>query len=139
MTTPTAVVVDASVWVSRVLPHEIHHASSYAWLTAHLGRGGWIVAPALLPIEVAAAIARQSGNTLLAQRTVQDMLRLRQLRLVGVARRLATIAADFAATLRLRGADAVYVAVAYQLSIPLVTWDQEQITRASTQIVAYTP
>ena len=139
MTTPTAVVVDASVWVSRVLPHEIHHASSYAWLTAHLGGGGRVIAPALPPIEGAAAIARQSGNTLLAQRTVQDMLRLRQLRLVGVARRLATIAADFAATLRLRGADAVYVALAYQLSIPLVTWDQEQITRASTQIVTYTP
>jgi predicted nucleic acid-binding protein len=52
---------------------------------------------------------------------------------------LALIAANLAITFQLRGADAVYVAVAEQLDIPLVTWDREIINRARVGIQVQTP
>jgi predicted nucleic acid-binding protein len=44
-----------------------------------------------------------------------------------------------AADLGLRGADAVYVALAHQLGLTLVTWDREQLTRTASMIVSRTP
>jgi predicted nucleic acid-binding protein len=52
---------------------------------------------------------------------------------------LAREAAELAARLRLRGADAVYVAVARKLDLPLVTWDAEQRERGGAAIVVRTP
>ena len=40
---------------------------------------------------------------------------------------------------RLRGADAYYVALAAELSLPLVSWDREQIDRAAPLVSAYSP
>lgn len=121
----TAVVVDASVWVSSLMPGEVHHATSQRWLFAHLGAGGRVIGPSLVLVEIAAAITRQSGDTLLGQRALNLMLELPALHLVGVNRQMGVHAAQVAADLHLRGADAVYVAVADQLRAPLVTWDQE--------------
>ena len=43
------------------------------------------------------------------------------------------------AVLRLRGADATYVAVAQRLDLPLITWDREQLERASRLITVRSP
>ena len=45
-------VVDASVVVSRLVAHDVHHAASRAWLTRHVSEGGLVVAPALLLPEI---------------------------------------------------------------------------------------
>ena len=47
--------------------------------------------------------------------------------------------AEVASDLQLRAGDAIYVALAHQLSIPLVSWDREQLQRASSLIETYTP
>ena len=49
------------------------------------------------------------------------------------------MAAEVAADLRLRGADAVYVAAARLLRVPLVTWDREQQQRAGAVVVVQMP
>ena len=139
MTAAAAVVVDASVWVSRLLTHEVHHAASHRWLRDALAAGTRLVVPTLLPVEVAAAIARRTGDAAFAQQVVEDLLRLPPLRLIVVDRQLATSAAQLAAELRLRGADAVYVAAAHRLSLPLVSWDRELVARAASRIAASTP
>ena len=36
-------------------------------------------------------------------------------------------------------ADAIYVAVAKQLNIPLISWDKEQLRKASSLLTTYTP
>ena len=48
-------------------------------------------------------------------------------------------AARLASDLQIRGADAVYVALAQQLSLPLIAWDQEQLSRAATIVQTWTP
>ncbi|MGH2355344.1 MAG: type II toxin-antitoxin system VapC family toxin [Chloroflexota bacterium] len=132
-------VVDASVWVSRYVTADVNHAASHAWLYQHLSTGSVIIAPALLLVEVSGAIARRTGDI---QRTRQITLRLRQLpgvRWVSITTQVRDHAADLASRLRLRGADAIYVALADRLKIPLITWDSEQLTRATPLIIARTP
>ena len=85
----------------------------------------------LLP-EVAGAVARRTGDPRLARRAVDAVLRLPALRLVQVddsrARRPGS-----------PGADAVYIAAAAGLRLPLVTWDSEQRHRAARLVEVLVP
>jgi len=132
-------VVDASVVVSHLVPHDVHHAASRAWLTRHLSDGGLVIAPALLLPEIAGAVAHRTGAPRLAQRAVEALLGLPALRLVPVDDVLARRAAVLAGRLRLRGADAVYIATAATLRQPLITWDAEQRGRAARIIRVMVP
>jgi predicted nucleic acid-binding protein len=132
-------VVDASVIVSRLVPHDTNHEASRHWLTRHIAAGRLVIVPALLLAEVAGAVARRTGRPRLARRAVDAVLRLPGLRLVPVDDMLARTAAGLAGRLRLRGADAIYLAVAASLSLPLVTWDSEQRDRARRLVEVLTP
>ena len=46
---------------------------------------------------------------------------------------------EVATDLQLRAGDATYVAVARQLNLPLVTWDEEQLQRGGSLLTTYTP
>ena len=70
---------------------------------------------------------------------METVLGLPALRLVPVDDVLARTAADLAGRLRLRGADAVYIAAAAALQLPLVTWDLEQRERAARVIEVLAP
>jgi predicted nucleic acid-binding protein len=59
------------------------------------------------------------------------MLALPTLRLASLDASLGQRAADIAATNRLRGADAVYVATALANGADLVTWDTEVVRRTA--------
>ena len=89
--------------------------------------------------EVAGAIARRTSYPRLAHRAVALISSTPGFRLVPGEPEMATLAARLAANLRLRGPDALYVAVAQYLEIPLVTWDNEQFERASRSIATFTP
>ena len=132
-------VVDASVVVSRLVLHDVHHAASRRWLTRHVAAGGLVIAPALLLPEVAGAVARRTGDPRLARRAVAAVLRLPALRLVQVDDVLARSAAGIAGRLRVRGPDAVYIAAAAGLRLPLVTWDSEQRHRAARLVEVLVP
>jgi predicted nucleic acid-binding protein len=115
--------------VSALVASEVHHAASRAWLGERDAAEQVVVAPALLVPEVAAAIARRSGRSGLGRRAIAALLRLPNLRLVALDAELAEQAGQIAADCKLRGADAIYVAVAKRLAVPLVTWDREQLER----------
>lgn len=136
---PTWVVVDASVWVSRLVPHDVNHEASREWLDSYTASGGRLVAPIILLIEIAGAVARRTGQSALAYQAVTQVRLVPHLRVVPVDLLVGMQATRLAADLRLRGADAVYVAVAHRLHIPLVTWDVEQQTRAQPLIMTHTP
>ncbi len=132
-------VVDASVMVSRLVPPDVHHDPSRRWMTDHVAGGGLLIAPAVLLPEVAGAVARRTGQARLAGRAVAAVLGIPGLRLVPVDRELTRRAAGLAGRLELRGAEAVYVAVAVALRVPLVTWDDDQRERASAVALVLTP
>jgi predicted nucleic acid-binding protein len=75
----------------------------------------------------------------MGNRAIALLQQLPNARLVPVDRPLAVLAAGIAAELYLRGADALYVALARRLSVALVTWDGEQLARAQGAVEAVTP
>jgi len=133
------IVVDASVWVSHLLQQDVHHSASRQWLSGILQRGEAIAGPGLLLAEVAGAIARRTANPQLGHRAVAHVSSTPGLRILPSEPELAMLAARLAADLRLRGPDALYVAVAQRLNIPLATWDKEQLARADAVIASFTP
>lgn len=125
--------------MSRLLAEDANHTSSRRWLERHLTAGGQVVAPILLLAEVGGAPARRSDDPAVGQRGVRDIVQLPGVRLVNLRQQLGARAAQLATDLRLRGADAVYVAVAESLNLPLITWDREQLARAVGRIAVRTP
>jgi predicted nucleic acid-binding protein len=132
-------VVDASVVVSRLVAHDMNHEASRRWLTRHVAGGGLVIAPTLLLPEVAGAVSRRTGEPRLARRAVGALLRVPGLRRITVDDVLARTAAALAGRLRVRGADAVYIAVAANLGLSLVTWDVEQRDRGAGVVEVLTP
>ncbi|CAN5817768.1 hypothetical protein BH23CHL2_BH23CHL2_07560 [soil metagenome] len=60
------------------------------------------------------------------------MVRLAGIQIVSLHAALGSHAAWVSAKYRLRGAGAMYVAVADELGLPLVTWDRELLHRAAS-------
>ena len=131
-------VVDASVWVARFMRPDINHLTSLRWLLRAFQNGITIVAPTLLLPEVCGPISRLSSE-LDARRALSFIDRISALRLVPLRHDSARTSARFAAQFRLRGADSVYVALAHDLGLPLVTWDGEQRERAAAVVTVQTP
>jgi predicted nucleic acid-binding protein len=119
-------VVDASVWVSRFLPGDTGHEASYQWLWEMIGKEVPLISPALLLSEVAGPISRRTGSSEHGLEAALSISRVYNGELVSLTSDIARVAARTAAQLRLKGADAVYVTVAWGLSFTLVTWDTEQ-------------
>lgn len=131
--------VDASVFVASCHPREPGYADSWRFLTALRGAGLPIVEPAILPVEVAAALSRSGSVTALACEYAMAILALPYLTLVPVDDRLARRAVEVATENRLRGADALYATVAALYDARLVTLDSEQLQRAPGAVRACRP
>jgi predicted nucleic acid-binding protein len=136
------VVLDASVWVSRTINTDTNHAVARRWIDQHLRARGAFVVPLLFQVEIAAAIARVTKDTVLASRQVAQLRRLnarRLLRFVPLNAHLVKAATTLAINFGLRAADAVYAALAQSLSIPLVTFDTELLRLPSSTITTIRP
>lgn len=130
----SAIVTDASVWVARLIPQESKHEACVAWWRNFDASSGRIVVPVLLLAEVGGAISRRTGKPAIARRVVQTLLSAPELTFVPMDRDLGEHAAEIAARLGLRGADAVYVALAHRLGIPLLSLDVEHATKAGRTV-----
>ena len=132
-------VVDASVWIGGLLPQDVFHDLSRAWLESRAKTRELIVTPTLAPPEVAGAIARRVGAPAIGREAVSALRRTPGLRIVHPTGALMSEATSIAAEYRLRGADAVYAALASALRLPLFTWDQELRQRTIGFIQALAP
>ena len=133
------VVVDASVWVSRLMPLEVDHEVSKLWIESFTEAGGQLVALVFLQIEVAAAVSRQTGQAAVSERALKVLNGTDAMRFIPLNSALVRAAVDVATKLQLRAGDSIYVALARQLNIPLVSWDKEQLQRAASIITTYAP
>ena len=132
-------VVDASAFVAMLNPNEPGYAASTAWFQQELRSKHVISAPAILMTEAAAAISRGAGNTSQAHQVIRQLSRSTSIRLYPVTTGLAEQAAVIAADHRLRGCDAIYVALAKQLGETLITLDREQLQRGTAVILTTQP
>ena len=132
-------IVDASVWVAMFRDNDVHHGASVAFLDAAVAKQADLQIPNLALAEIAGVFARQTGQSRLATRTVRAVLAIPRLQRHGLNDALADRAAALAARCRLRGADAVYVALAEALAETLITLDQEILDRSSVVVRSVTP
>jgi predicted nucleic acid-binding protein len=123
-------VVDASVWVAYYHEADPAHATCFAWVGAALAQGERLVAPSLVLPEVAAALARLGGPET-AKTAVQHLRSRIGLVLLELDETRALRAADLAITARVRGADAVYLALAQERGDLLISLDRQQRERGS--------
>lgn len=132
-------IVDASVWVARFLKDDVHHASAAACLTHALRRGKRLSVPVLAWAEVAGAIGRRSDSREAAIQALALLQQRRWIDGVSIDGTLGRQAVLLAAEHRLRGADAVYVALAAARGQPLITLDQEMLQRGPATVRRLTP
>lgn len=132
-------VIDASVYVALINAHENDHTTSWAWFEQAKAAREPIVAPVILLAEVAAALSRGIGDLALAHRAVRQLEHSGLIELVPVTLALAKRAAAIAADHRIRGCDAVYVALAGQLGDCLVTLDRQRLDRGAAIVSVREP
>jgi predicted nucleic acid-binding protein len=131
--------VDASVFVNAFNQHEEGQPESLAILSAIQQTGDPIIVPTLVLPEIAAAVARASNDKTGAVQYSNATAGLPHVTLVSLTPATARQAAELAANHRLRGADAVYLAVARRYGTTLVSRDEEQRSRGSAGVTCQTP
>lgn len=136
---PDAFVLDASVLVAAVLPNEPFHPDAKTLMKHLLDNGMYVFLPTIAFAEVAAAIARGTGDEKLALAVVAQYATRAGLRQMTVDTTLGNHATELAARQRIRGCDAVYVALADRERAVLITLDGQQRQRASSSIAVRTP
>ncbi len=75
-------ILDASIWVSRLVSQDASHPAVKAWMEEQREAGRQFISPTLLLAEVGGAISRRTGDPLLGQRAISQLENLPGLRLV---------------------------------------------------------
>lgn len=129
-----SLVVDASVIVAAHRVSEPMHPASARFLAAIESRGLAIRCPSLNLPECASAIMRGTKNSALAHALVQLISSAPHIQLDPMDRALWSEAAETATDCELRGADAVYVALASHHGVEQVSWDREMLQRSRSLV-----
>jgi len=127
----SAYTIDASILTNALNSREQGSQESQKFLARVEQENCGIICPTLLIPEVAAALSRALGDHKKGMAFAMAVRDLPNLTLVSLDDSLAVAAAELAAHHRLRGADAVYAAVAKQYQTTLVTNDRQQLERLS--------
>jgi predicted nucleic acid-binding protein len=123
------VTLDANVWIAAFDPHDHFYTPSLACLH-HIGERQLIVyGPAFVVIETGCAVARRLHDPKAGKFAMQQLRRNPLLTLLPLEDRLLALAEDAGVRYLLRSADALYVAAAALANAPLLTWDQELVSR----------
>lgn len=132
-------IVDASLWVASVLDKDAHHQVSLAFMHRFVKEQQIATVPLLAWAEIAGAVARRTGDTERGLKAAGLITAQAWVRGVPLDATLASESMRLAAKLRLRGADAVYVALATACREPLITLDAEMLERAHDVAEVLTP
>lgn len=132
-------IVDASIWVARFLEIDTHHDIARTCITGLMESESRIIIPMLAWAEIAGAIARRTGVAGNGHDAVDTIRAWRWVENVPLDSLLAQEAVRVADALKLRGADAVYVALAVMQQMPLITLDAEMLERARDAAEVWTP
>jgi predicted nucleic acid-binding protein len=133
------VTVDASVWINAFRRGEEGSQESMAFLEKMRQTREPMISPTLLLPELAAVLARGGEKREHVVQFVQSVKELPHHVFIPLDATTAEVAVDLAEQCKLRGADAVYSAVALRFGSALVTRDREQLERLKGVIQVFLP
>ncbi|NOZ51138.1 MAG: type II toxin-antitoxin system VapC family toxin [Chloroflexi bacterium] len=139
MSSPVSYVLDASVLVARVRCSELAYEDVRVLMAALAATAAELSIPTIALAEVAAAISRGGAGPAQALTAVNELQKLPGLRVVAVDFALGVHSSEIAARQRIRGCDAVYVALAHSIGAILITLDQQQWQRSPASVTVLTP
>jgi predicted nucleic acid-binding protein len=131
--------IDASVWVNGFDQREPGHVTSRHLLELLRAQGLPIIEPMLVLAEVAGAISRTRQDPARALAFATALGQLPNVTIVPCDTALGQRALELAAQHGLRGADAVYAAVARHAACTLISLDNEHLTRLTNIVRVQTP
>jgi predicted nucleic acid-binding protein len=124
-------VIDASVWVAFFLESDLHHSRARELVRSLLqNQNETVRIPNLALIEIAGTISRVTRSSILANKSVR-ILEALGIEVHDLDEPLSKLSTELASQLAIKGADAVYVALARDLADSLVTFDKQQCERAA--------
>ena len=123
-------VIDASVYVALANDGDPYHDRCFKWFESSVREQQPMAAPGLLLVEVAASIRRLTGSSKLAHRVLSELQEDELIELYPLTAARSEAAAKLAASIGVRGADAVYLALAEELGEALITLDRQQLERS---------
>jgi predicted nucleic acid-binding protein len=133
------ITIDASVLVAAGARDDPARSDAAGCIEAAIASGLAIHQPTLAFVEVAAAIARRTDDPDVAMEAGAALLAMPGLVVHPLDLDASAEAAALAARMRLRGADAVYAAVAVSNGTTLITLDDELLARSRPLVDAATP
>lgn len=135
----TSIIADASVLVAAAIHTQPGHQYAIALLKRCTSSGMTLIEPAIVIPEIVGAMARLTGRPGLARQLMAAYRRRSDFTAVPVDAALSDRAGTIAALQRVKGCDAIYLALARELALPLVTLDREQRERAPEDVEVLTP
>ncbi len=131
--------IDASVMVNSFIEGEKFHEFSKRLMEKIRMDERMVVVPEIVLPEVASAVSRGTNNPKISLRFVTELREVPNFTFIPIDAELSNLACKFAAENKLRGCDAIYVAVSYMFNSKLITLDDKQRERASNVIETLTP
>jgi predicted nucleic acid-binding protein len=131
--------LDASVFINAEIEGEDLHEFSAKLMQIFRDRDIMIIVPEIVLPEISSAISRGTDDPEKALAFIKELKQIPNIVFVPIDRELADTASQFAANYKLRGCDAIYVAVAFLFRAKLISLDKQQLERAVTCIEVATP
>lgn len=133
------IVVDTSVWLAGLLPADIRFRETQPLMDlVRLGHSRLHV-PAHFPAEVVGVLSRTGEPEQFISDSIAVIASGHLFTIHSISITLGLMAADIARHARIRGSDAVFLALAAALDLPLVSWDKQQRERGALFCRTMTP
>ena len=131
--------IDASVILSAAKGTEVYSQKSTEFLEMIDRESYKIFFPEIILPEIASGLVRQTGDEKLAAEYIENLSAVSNFSFVPVDSKLTALAVKIILKTKLRAADALYVALAYEYNLTLVTLDEEQLQRSAELVSVRRP
>ena len=133
------IVLDTSVWLANLIPVDGNHADTVPFFELMESRPIRFAVPAHFIAEVAGVLARIGQSAEVVEGAINAIDRGGRFEIHPTTIGSGLRAAEVAHLAKLRGSDAVFVALGQELDLPLITWDKQQRQRGALFCRTMTP
>lgn len=131
--------IDASVIICAASPKEPYFSKCKDFLTQIRERDVKVFLPEIIIPEITSGLFRATGDSIVAYELALSFRNVPNFSFVTVDRKLADLASWVICKTGLRGADAIYVALASDYNLELITLDKEQLEKSKKLVKVRKP